>query len=178
MLCAFPIHFVLVKQIRPNECHYPNLAMALADTILREQLWRVPIVLERTSLTVMDGHHRLQAACQLRLKYVPCLLLDYDYVKVDATRCGYHVNPHEIVRRAKDGDLYPPKTTRHQFPSPLPICNISVPLLQDKTISRSSPASPCSLNRYLARMVDAANVRCTVLNYGKASHYPKYEEAS
>ncbi|MEO6562807.1 MAG: ParB N-terminal domain-containing protein [Nitrosospira sp.] len=169
MLCAFPIHFVLVKQIRPNECHYPNRAMVLADAILREQLWRMPIALERTSLAVMDGHHRLQAACQLRLKYVPCLLLDYDYVKVDATRRGYRVNPHEIVRRARAGDLYPPKTTRHRFPSPLPICNISVPLLQDQTTSPSSSVSPCSLNRYVARMMEAANERGTAPGYGKAS---------
>ncbi len=169
MLCAFPIHFVLVNQIRPNECHYPNRAMALADTILRQQLWRIPIALERTSLAIMDGHHRLQAACQLRLKYVPCLLLDYDYVKVSATRHGYHVNPHEIVRPARAGDLYPPKTTRHQFPSPLPICNISVPLLHDQTSLQSSSVSSYSLDRYIARMIQAANERGTAPGYGKAS---------
>lgn len=156
MLCALPIHFVHVKQIRPNECHYPKHAMTLADTILREQLWRIPIVLERISLAVMDGHHRLQAARQLRLKYVPCLLLDYDCVEVGATRRGYIVNPREIVRRAGAGDLYPPKTTRHRFPSPLPICNISVPLLQDQ--AQSSLASTHSLDRHVARL-EASNER-------------------
>ncbi|ARO87448.1 hypothetical protein EBAPG3_006490 [Nitrosospira lacus] len=177
MLRTFPVHFVLVKQIHPHECHYPHHAAALADTILREQLWRMPIALERTSLAVMDGHHRLQAACQIRLKYVPCLLLDYDYVQVDATRRNYPVNPHEIVRRARAGDLYPPKTTRHRFPSPLPICNISVPLLQDQAISQSSPVPPRSLNRYLASMMDAANVRCTVLNRERTPFSPEYGKA-
>lgn len=169
MLCALPIHFVHVKHIRPNECHYPKHAMTLADAILREQLWRIPIALERTSLAVMDGHHRLQAARQLRLKYVPCLLLDYDYVEVGATRRGYRVNPYEIVRRARVVDLYPPKTTRHRFPSPLPICNISVALLQDQAVSQSSSVSMCSLGRRVARMMEAANERCTVHGYGKAS---------
>lgn len=162
MLCSLPIHFVHVKQIRPNECHYPQHATTLADTILQEQLWRIPIVVERTSLAVMDGHHRLQAACQLRLKYVPCLLLDYDYVEVGATRQGYLVNPREILRRARAGDLYPPKTTRHRFPSPLPTCNISVPLLQDQT-ALSSPVS-CRLDWHLAKMMEAARERGTAMD--------------
>ena len=83
----------------------------------------------------MDGHHRLEAALQLRLMYVPCLLLDYDQVAVSASRQGYLVTPHEIVRRAKARELYPAKTTRHLFPSPLPTCNVSVLLLQGEVAS-------------------------------------------
>lgn len=161
MLCSLPIHFVRVKRVRPNECHYSDHAVTLADTILREQLWRIPIAVERTSLAVMDGHHRLEAARQLRLKYIPCLLLDYDCVNVDATRPGYLVTPHEIVRRARTGELYPPKTTHHRFSSPFPICNISVPLLQDPDVTSSLPASTRFISRYeasIAATVDG-NVR-------------------
>jgi ParB-like nuclease family protein len=130
MLCSLPIDFVPVEQIRANECHYPDHAATLAETIVRERLWRVPVALERTSLAVMDGHHRVEAARRLRLKYVPCLLLDYNTVEVDTARPGYLVNPPEIIRRARAKELYPPKTTRHKFPAPLPICNISLLLLQ------------------------------------------------
>ena len=157
MLCSLPIHFVHVKRVRPNECHYSNHAVTLADTILREQLWRIPIAVERTSLAVMDGHHRLEAARQLRLKYIPCLLLDYDCVKVDATRQGYLVNPHEIVRRARTGELYPPKTTHHRFSSPFPICNISVPLLQDPAVISSLPVSTRFMSRYETSMMAATD---------------------
>lgn len=129
MLCALPVHFVRSDAILPNECHYPEHAASLAETLRREQLWRIPIVLECNSLAVMDGHHRLQAALQLKLAYVPCLLLGYGDVEVIATREGYLVTPQEIVRRARAQDLYPPKTTRHRFPSALPTCNVSVCLL-------------------------------------------------
>jgi hypothetical protein len=141
MLCALAIHFVRVDLIRPNECHHPEHAMALADTILREQLWRIPIALERNSLAVMDGHHRVEAARMLRLKYIPCLLLDYDQVQVSASRQSYVVTPQEIVRRAKAGELYPPKTTHHRFPSPLPTCNISLLLLQYNHFRKSKSFS-------------------------------------
>lgn len=136
MLCALPVHFVRSDAILPNECHYPEHAASLAETLRREQLWRIPIVLECNSLAVMDGHHRLQAALQLKLAYVPCLLLGYGDVEVIATREGYLVTPQEIVRRARAQDLYPPKTTRHRFPSALPTCNVSVCLLCGKTGGR------------------------------------------
>lgn len=137
MLCTLPIHFVRADLILPNECHHPEHAASLAETIRREQLWRIPIALERNSLAVMDGHHRVEAALQLRLIYVPCLLLDYDQVEVSASRLGYLVTPQEILRRAKARDLYPPKTTRHRFSSPLPTCNVSIWLLQGEVASPS-----------------------------------------
>lgn len=147
MLCSLPIHFVRIDLIQPNECHHAEHAAALADTIMREQLWRIPITLERNSLAVMDGHHRFEAARRLKLKYVPCLLLDYDRVEVSASRQGYIVTPQEIVRRARTGDLYPPKTTRHRFPSPLPACNISLWLLADQTASPLSLPTMRSIDR-------------------------------
>ncbi|MFC5474549.1 ParB N-terminal domain-containing protein [Paraherbaspirillum soli] len=132
MLNLQPLHLVRLDLIRPNEQHHPEHALMLADTILREQRWRVPVTLERHSLAVMDGHHRLEAARRLKLKLVPCLLLDYSQVEVSAWRQDsqdYLVTPQEIVRRSASGELYPPKTTRHRFPSPLPDCDISLSLL-------------------------------------------------
>lgn len=152
MLCSLPIHFVRIDLIRPNERHHPEHAAALADTIMREQLWRIPITLERNSLAVMDGHHRFEAARRLKLNHVPCLLLDYEQVEVIATRQGYIVTPQEIVRRARTGDLYPAKTTRHRFPSPLPVCNISLWLLQDRSAPLPSSAVR-SVDRHAAKMI-------------------------
>jgi len=153
MLCSLPIHFVRIDLIRPNERHHAEHAAALADTIMREQLWRIPITLERNSMAVMDGHHRFEAARRLKLNHVPCLLLDYDQVEVSATRQGYVVTPEEIVRRARTGDLYPPKTTRHRFPSPLPDCNISLWLLQDRGASPLSSPTLRSVNRLAAKIM-------------------------
>ena len=106
-----------------------------------EPLWRIPIALERTSLAVMDGHHRLEAARRLRLKYVSCLLLDYDSLEVDATRHGYLVNPHEIVRRARSGELYPSKNDASQVP-------IAISNLQYFSAAAPRPVS----NSFLARV--------------------------
>jgi hypothetical protein len=80
----------------------------------------------------MDGHHRLAAALLLGLSRVPALLLDYGIVDVVAARDDFIVTPDAIVARAYARDLYPPKTTRHLFPSPVPRCNVSLSLCESR----------------------------------------------
>jgi hypothetical protein len=91
-------------------------------------------------------------------------------VEVDASRHGYLVNSHEIVRRGRTGELYPPKTTRHRFPSPFPICNISVLLLQGQSAIAFSPASAHFASRYTATTVEAANDRYSARGGGYSVH--------
>lgn len=132
MLRKLPIHLVPIGRIRPSECHDPKQATVLAKMMRDKGVWHTPVMLERRSLTVMDGHHRLAAARLLELKFVPCLLLDYNQVEVNTARAGYLVTPQEIVRRAQMEDLYPPKTIRHLFSSPLPPCDLSLWLLEGR----------------------------------------------
>ncbi|HVJ37965.1 MAG TPA: ParB N-terminal domain-containing protein [Stenotrophomonas sp.] len=126
MLSEASIELVPLAIIRPTERHYPEHADSLAADMRQHALWRVPIVIERSSNAVMDGHHRLVAARQLGLYFVPCLRLDYTQVRVSAARAGYDVCPADILRRALAADPYPPKTTRHEFDGPLPLCNLSL----------------------------------------------------
>ncbi|WP_186156538.1 ParB N-terminal domain-containing protein [Burkholderia gladioli] len=132
-LTNFPIEFVSTETILPNEEHSAAHAAELAAAMKSSGLWRVPIVLEYESRAVMDGHHRLAAARFLGLARVPALRLEYRHVEVVASRDGFVVTPEEIVERARQGRLYPEKTTRHLFPSPIPNCNISLVLCQGDT---------------------------------------------
>lgn len=127
-LATVPIEFVDPAIILCNEEHNAAHAEELATAMRDSGLWRVPILLEKESLAVMDGHHRLAAARSLGLNRVPVLRLDYRYVEVVASRDGFTVTPDEIVTRARLGKLYPEKTTRHTFSSPIPNCNISLEL--------------------------------------------------
>ena len=110
--------------ILPNEEHDASHAAHLAALMRETGVWQSPVVLERESLAVMDGHHRLAASQLLGLRYVPALLLDYSSVRVVARRAEFVVTPEAILQRARMRDLYPIKTTRHLFSSPIPNCNI------------------------------------------------------
>lgn len=126
MLNTLEVEFIETRAILPNEEHDASHAAQLAESMRNSGVWEVPIILERKSLAVMDGHHRLAAAFLLDLRVVPALLLDYSMVKVVARRAGFVVTPESILERARMRDLYPHKTTRHLFSSTIPNCNIAL----------------------------------------------------
>jgi hypothetical protein len=126
---SWVIELIATDRILPNEEHDEARLLEVLDSIERSGRWTAPIVLERASLAVMDGHHRLAAARHLSLPRVPCVLLDYSQVGVHARRPDYEVDAERIVARSLARSLYPPKTTRHVFPQPLPICSIDIAAL-------------------------------------------------
>lgn len=129
MQAPWPIVLIPVDRILPNEEHDVGRLVEVLDSIERTGRWTAPIVLERTSLAVMDGHHRLAAARALSFVRVPCVLLDYAAVKVESRRPGIDVDGAQIIARSRACTLYPPKTTRHVFSQPLPVCSIALDLL-------------------------------------------------
>ncbi|MEK6346291.1 MAG: ParB N-terminal domain-containing protein [Burkholderia sp.] len=126
---AWTIELIAVGRILPNEEHEAPRLREVLDSIARSGHWTTPIVLERSSLAVMDGHHRLAAAQHLALSRVPCLLLDYTQVRVETRRAGIEVDGEQVVARSLARVLYPPKTTRHVFPDGLPGCSIAISAL-------------------------------------------------
>ena len=111
------ITFLNPYDIKETEHHLPEKLPALKEKILSEGIWRVPITVEKSSLVVMDGHHRLQTAKSLGLSLIPCIMLGYESVIVESRRPDILVTPEEIIRRGLAGDLYPAKSTRHIFSS-------------------------------------------------------------
>ena len=123
------IELIPTERILPNEEHDEVRLLEVLDSIERCGRWTAPIALECSSLAVMDGHHRLAAALRLSLPRVPCVLLDYAQVGVQARRPGFQVDAEQIVARSRSRMLYPPKTTRHIFSRPLPLCSIAITAL-------------------------------------------------
>lgn len=123
------IQLIPTERILPNEAHEEARLHEVLDSMRQSGRWTAPIVLERTSYAVMDGHHRLAAARHLSLPRVPCVLLDYTQVGVETRREGFTIDGERIVARSLARDLYPPKTTRHIFRQPLPECCIEIALL-------------------------------------------------
>lgn len=113
----WPIVLIDPHRLRRHEEHDAAHACALHDAILAAGVWTTPIIVEWEDLIVMDGHHRLSVACAVGLSQVPCLMADYQSVRVESRRAEFVVTPNDIRQRAHTGLLYPPKTTRHHIPS-------------------------------------------------------------
>lgn len=126
----WPILLIATDLILPNEQYVEARLLEVIDSIARSGRWTAPIVVEKESLAVMDGHHRLAAAKRLALPRVPCLMLDYAQVTVQARRNEYCVDVAQILERSRTNRLYPPKTTRHIFSRALPTCDLDLAVLK------------------------------------------------
>ncbi len=94
----------------------------IRDEIQREGKLRHPILVDKRFFVILDGHHRFRAYKELGFETIPCLLVDYqsEIVSVRPRRPDIAVSKDEVIRRALEGRLFPPKTTQH-------ILHVSVP---------------------------------------------------
>lgn len=84
---------------------------------------RDPVVADRASGVILDGHHRHEALRRMGYRKVPVAFVDYrdPRIRVEAWREGERAaTKDEVVAMTEKGRLYPPKTTRHRFPHGLP----------------------------------------------------------
>lgn len=116
--------FLCPDQLVPTEEIDPNRVAALEAQILQAGYWTTPIMVEKDTLLVMDGHHRLSVAKRLQLSTVPVFLLSYDLVRVEGWRSGEIITPETIFAMARSGGKFPFKTTRHIVDEPLPSCMV------------------------------------------------------
>jgi hypothetical protein len=119
---------VAPSDLRPTEAVCPEQVRAVIALMVAHQAWTQPICVERTTLAILDGHHRHAAALQLGLARVPVRTFDYGQVELGSWRADWHPTRADVLRRARTGALYPPKTTRHAFAAwegtPLPLIRL------------------------------------------------------
>ncbi|OWZ22945.1 hypothetical protein PHMEG_0002274 [Phytophthora megakarya] len=103
----------------------------LRRATVRWNAYLEPLLVDRATGAILDGHHRYNVGVQLELQCVPVVLVDYledETITVDVwPKCGRDsLTKQEVIDMSLSDDLFPPKTSRHSFSDDLP--PISVPL--------------------------------------------------
>jgi hypothetical protein len=100
----------------------PEHLAALTAEIERDGELREPVIVDRRTLVILDGHHRVEAMRALGCALVPAYLVDYDDASIAVLpwRAGIVVTKETVVRTGLSGNPYPPKTSRHVLPGGLP----------------------------------------------------------
>ena len=83
--------------------------------------FKVPLLIDSETKTILDGHHRCYAANRLRLKHIPCYLVNYmndQSIKVSAIRSDTPVDKEKVIEMALSARVFPHKTTRHEYKIP------------------------------------------------------------
>ncbi|ORC49120.1 hypothetical protein B2G74_13740 [Burkholderia sp. A27] len=113
--------------LRPTEEIVASRLEEVSNRLFADGIWQEPILVERSSLIVMDGHHRRAFAIANKFVRVPCVLLSYSDVALESRRKDQLVNPQEVITRGLEGRLYPAKSTRHTVLNKLEMfCNFSL----------------------------------------------------
>lgn len=91
----------------------------LAAIIERDGCIKVPVIVDETHCVILDGHHRIEALRLLGCKKAPVYLVDYSesdiIVDVWPGAIVSEVTKEEVIKRGLNGNLFPPKTTKHVF---------------------------------------------------------------
>lgn len=122
---------VPVAWLKPHEEIKERNRDKLLEMTKRWGGYTKPLLVDKKTGTILDGHHRYSIACLLGLKRVPALCVDYladEGIHLSVwPDCGRDsLTKEEVVEMALSGACFPPKTSRHTLPEHSP--PIFVPL--------------------------------------------------
>lgn len=111
-----------LSTLHPHEQVDPVDVARLAGEIRDRGVVREPIWVSEAEGVILNGHHRFAALQRLGARSVPAWVVDYADPAMELARWGPGppLDKAEIVRRARAGELYPPKTSRHIWHGPAP----------------------------------------------------------
>jgi len=116
-ICPLPPQLTLIHidKLNDHEEVDPFHLQSLRTEIESDGFLRMPIVVDRHTNTIIDGHHRRYVLRQLNCKRIPVIFINYDSSEVvaEAWRDGEEVTKDSVLYAALSGRRLPPKTTKH-----------------------------------------------------------------
>ncbi len=127
----YGIVLVPVSDLRPHEFYIEDRVRRLMDEILKDGYIKRPVIVDAKTMTILDGHHRVEVARRLGLGRIPAMLVDYDSecVAVDSWKRNIRVTKEVVRRAAETGRLLPPRTSRHRLCFEPPEAGVSLEVL-------------------------------------------------
>lgn len=115
-----------VSKLHPVEDHDKSRIPKIENFVIQKGYWKKPLRIEKNHNLVLDGHHSLELAKQMKLKYVPVIGFNYNEIEMWSLREEIPLDKKTVIYNAKKGDIYPYKTVKHKFPDVRYKCNISL----------------------------------------------------
>ena len=116
-ICCLQPQFTLIHidKLNGHEEVDPFHLQSLRTRVESDGFLRMPVVVDRHTNTILDGHHRCYALKQLNCMRVPVIFINYDSCEVVAAawRDGEEVTKDTVLYAAMSGRRLPPKTTKH-----------------------------------------------------------------
>ncbi len=108
-----------ISVLRPHEMVDKAHLEELLRQIVSDGVLKTPVIVDKETMVILDGHHRVEALRRLGAGKVPVVLVDYRDPRI-LVKSWDGIEPpskDEVLERARRGHLFPPKTTRHVYAS-------------------------------------------------------------
>ncbi|MFB6346272.1 MAG: ParB N-terminal domain-containing protein [bacterium] len=125
------LRMVLPENLSSHEQIMPERVREVMQDIEREGTLNVPLLVDRSTRVILDGHHRYNALQKLGAKRIPCLEIKYlnnQEIKLEpGPNCPLDtLNREDVLEMGQSDSLFPPKSTRHRVTFNYP--EITIPL--------------------------------------------------
>lgn len=119
------VELIDVSDLKPHEMFDEKRALEIQESIIKEGL-KHPIVVDRSTNIILDGHHRYNIMKKLKIPQVPVFYVNYfdEHIIVDSWN-GIKLTKNDVIGNVRSGKLFPNKTTKHMFVSEKGIAHIS-----------------------------------------------------
>jgi L-serine kinase (ADP) len=91
----------------------------LTREIVHDGILKKPVVVDRRTRVVLDGHHRCHVFLRLGIPIIPCYLVDYFDKNIVVTFRRSDIKnkllKEIILQNVAKGELFPHKTTKHRL---------------------------------------------------------------
>ncbi|MEM3935464.1 MAG: ParB N-terminal domain-containing protein [Ignisphaera sp.] len=81
------VYDIPIEMLRPHEDVYSDLVELIAKEMKVSRYLKYPIIVDVRTLTILDGHHRVEALKKIGVKCAATFLVDY-LQKLSTKLCG------------------------------------------------------------------------------------------
>jgi len=110
------IQNIEIRKLNPHEKVIEENLKKLLTSLKVEKSLKEPIIVDKNTKVILDGHHRAKAFALLGLNEIPCKLVDYssDEITVEPHQDG-EITKEEVIEKGLSDGLFPPKTSKHRI---------------------------------------------------------------
>jgi hypothetical protein len=125
------VRLVPLEWLKPHERIKERNRNKLLDMTKRWNGYTKPLIVDKRTGAILDGHHRFSIAALLELKRLPVICVDYladENITVETWPGSERdtLSKDEVIEMSLSGNLFPPKTSRHTIADHLPPIFISL----------------------------------------------------
>lgn len=109
------IETIKLTELRPHEEIEPVRLKELTEEIRSDKILKKPIVVDRETMIILDGHHRCNSFKQLGLTKIPVHFVDYRSRKIKVTgwKDGSRVTKEQVIEAGTTKRKLSARSSKH-----------------------------------------------------------------